>query len=207
MAILHSYALTTVADVKESLGIDAGNTTKDNLIIRKINFATDYIEKYCQRRFASTTYTDIEYDAPNSSSLVLNQRPVTAVSSFQKRNTSSNTDDWDDSDAEEYFLDSASGILELNYTATGSWNRYRVSYTAGYTTIPSDLGEACATLAAYLVENSSGAGGGVKRKREGQREIEYFQSGAGNTSGSLIDALGIDEVLAPYINYTLADYT
>ena len=37
MAQLLSYSLATVADVKESLGIDAGDTSKDNLIIRKIN--------------------------------------------------------------------------------------------------------------------------------------------------------------------------
>jgi hypothetical protein len=204
MTDILSYALTTVADVKESLGISSGDTSKDNLIKRKINAATDYIEKYCQRRFALTTYTDIEYDASGTNTLVLRQRPVTEFVSLSRNNTSQNTDSWEVSDSEEYFVDLSAGVLELNYRASGGWDQYRVTYTAGYSTIPSDLAEACVTLACYYIENPA-SGTSVKRKREGQREVEYFQSGASGNSGSLIDDLGLDEVLAPYINYAISD--
>lgn len=204
MANLLSYALTTVDDVKETLGIDSGNTSRDNLIIRKINQATEMIEKYCQRRFASTTYTDIEYSGSGIDQLVLKQRPVTSLTSFQVRTTPENDDDWDDVDADLYFLDSAAGIIDLLFTQNKNWFGYRVSYVAGYTTIPSDLAEACVILAAYMVDNA-GSGGGVKRKREGQREIEYFPvaSAAGGGSDSLITQLSLDDILAPYVKYTI----
>lgn len=202
MATLLSYALTSVADVKELLGIDSGDSTKDNLIIRKINQATTLIENYCQRRFASTVYTDVEYDSPDSDTLVLSQRPVTSFTSLGVRDGPENLSSWSTVETQDYFVDTAAGILKLNFNTYGAWNRYRVTYTAGYTTIPADLGEAAATLAAYLVDNGV-SGTGVKRKKEGQREIEYFESGPSNTGGSLLESLGLDDILEPYRNYNL----
>jgi hypothetical protein len=85
MSELVSYALCSVADVKESLGIDASDTSSDNLIIRQINRATDAIENYTGRRFALTNYVDIEYDTPRSNQIVLQQRPVISVDGFSVR--------------------------------------------------------------------------------------------------------------------------
>lgn len=207
MADLLDYALCTVADVKESLGIDAGNTTKDNLIIRKINQSTLMIEGYCGlshgHHFKETTYTNEEYDGTGSNQLVLKMRPVTSISSFQYRDTVDNQDNWSDTESEDYFSNLSAGVLDLLNTQTNNFNAYRVTYTAGFSTIPADLAEACVMLASALVENSS-SGTAIKRKREGQREVEYFQSGSTGTD-SLIESLGIDDMLSRYINYAVAD--
>lgn len=205
MATLLTYALTTVADVKETLGIDAGNTTKDNLIIRKINQATEMIERYCDRRFAETSFSQIEYDATNSDNLILKQRPITDTVTLvlEQRDTSLNENSWTTVDSELYFVDTGAGVLDLNFNANGHWNRYRVTYSAGYTTIPADLAEACATLAAYLVENAT-SGTGVKSKQEGQRKIEYFDTNT-QGGGSLFSQLNIDETLNGYANFSLLD--
>jgi hypothetical protein len=48
---LLSYALCSLFDVKESMGIASSDQSWDNLIIRKINQATRQIEAYCDRRF------------------------------------------------------------------------------------------------------------------------------------------------------------
>ncbi len=204
MADLLSYALCTVNDVKETMGLDAGNTSRDNLIKRKINQATEMIEGWCQlsrnHHFKETTYTNEEFDGVGSNQLNLRMRPVSTVSSFQTRSTTVNQDDWGDVESDLYFSNLEAGVLDLLFTQSSSFNRYRVTYTAGYSTIPSDLSEACATLAAYLVENSA-TGTSVKRKREGQREIEYFDSMT--SSDSLIESLGIDNTLDRYINYVL----
>lgn len=197
MATLYSYALTTLEDVKESLDIASSDTSKDNLIIRKINAATDAIEKFTGRRFKLTTYTNEEYDATNTDQLILKQRPVTALSSMSSRDTSLNEDDWTTSDTELYFLDAEAGVIDLNFVATGRWNRYRVTYTAGYTDIPADLAEAAAALASFLVSTPTN-GSAVKSKEEGQRRIEYFDSQA--KSSSIFDQLGILGVLQAYAN-------
>lgn len=198
MASLLSYALTTVNDVKELLDIPTSDSTKNNLIIRKINAATKMIENYCGRRFQATTYENVLYDATNSDELVLRQRPVLEFESFGSRDTSMNDEDWDDVDPDFYFIDKTAGIIKLNFNSYGHWDRYRVTYTAGYYTIPEDIAEAAATLAAFLVTNGI-SGTNVKSKQEGQRKLEYFEA---NTS-SLIDQLGLDEILKSYANYPL----
>lgn len=208
MAVLLSYALCTVADVKESLGIDAGNTSKDNLIIRKINYATHIIESFCNlsadHHFKQDTYTNEVYDATNTDNLVLRMRPASSIS-IGWRGTSQNEDNWNTIDTEDYFINSSAGILNGLSRFSGGYGAFRVTYTAGYSTIPADLAEACATLAAYFVENAA-SGTAVKRKREGQREVEYFQAQGSSTGGdSIIEQLGLDNVLSRYINYALAD--
>lgn len=207
MADLLSYALTTLSDVKESLGIDAGDTSQDNLIKRQINRATLYIESFCSlprdHHFASTTYTQEEYDGTGRNTIVLRMRPVITMSSFQSRDSNQNTDDWTDVESELYFTDLTSGVIELLFGARKSWNVYRVTYTAGFATIPADLAEACVTLASYYVENSA-SGTAVKKKQEGQRSIEYFQPSQ-SESGSVVDQLGLDDLLSRYKQYNLAD--
>lgn len=205
MASLNTWALTTVADVKESLGIDAGVTTHDNLIIRKINQATNMIEAYCgknnDQHFASTTYTDEEYNGSGTSQLVLRNRPVITFTNLSERETTENENSWETVDSELYFVDTTAGVIESLFTFRRYYNLYKTTYTAGYTTIPSDLAEACVSLAVALYENSS-TGTAVKRKSQGPKEIEYFQPTQG---GSLIESLGIDDTLARYCDLPILD--
>lgn len=205
MAVLLDYALCSLSDVKESLGIDAGNTTQDNLIIRKINQATVMIERYCGgRRFKATTYTDEEYDATNSDQLSLKNYPVTTFTSLSYRDSSLNENSWETVDSDRYFTDTAAGVLDLTFNASGRWNRYKVTYTAGYTTIPADLQEACVILASYYVENAT-SGTGVKSKQEGARKIEYFDANSGAGSNDIFSQLNIDDILNTYCKYPISE--
>ena len=199
MASLVSYALTTVADVKETLGIPSSNTESDNLIIRKINQATDMIETYTGRRFVVTDYTE-EYDATNIDQLILKQRPVATLTSFEVRDSTLNENDWDSIESTLYFTDEKAGVIDLNFSASGRWNRYRVVYSAGYNPLPSDLTEACATLAAYLVDSGT-SGTNVKKKQEGARSVEYFDPKAGSSNTSdIFDILNLTVTLNAYAN-------
>lgn len=198
MASLLSYALTTKADVKESLGIPSSDTTYDNLITRKINQATRAIESYCGRRFASTAYTNEVYTGTSIDELILRQRPVISLTSLDIRDSGLNYDNWETIDSQLYFTDANAGLLKLNFSARGKWDRYRVTYTAGYATIPEDLAEACASLACYYVNNADGSDVGVMHKKEGQREIKFS-----NTSlnfKAIMQNLGIDEIVDSYAN-------
>lgn len=210
MADLLSYALCTVADVKETLGIDAGNTSKDNLIKRKINLATDAIETFCNlprdHHFKETTYTNEYYDGSGTDQLILRMRPVTTLSSFQYADSPESDSSYTNVESQDYSTDLGAGVVDMLYSQNRNYNGYRVTYTAGYSTIPSDLQEACATLAAYYVENSA-TGTAVKRKREGGREIEYFDanSGSGGGQNSIFTQLGLDDLLNRYIRYVLME--
>lgn len=202
MAVLLSYALTTVADVKESLGISSSDSTKDNLIIRKINQATEMIEKYTGRRFKADDYTEY-LDATNTDELVLSQRPINSIASISRRDSVDNENSFDAYDSEDYFftagsVDSRAGVIEGVFNFTGGRDRIKVVYNAGYTTIPSDIAEAAATLAAFLVGNGT-SGTNVKSKTEGQRSITYFDSSQG-ARNNLFEQLGIDDILDTYAN-------
>lgn len=195
MTAINSWALTSVADVKESLGI-TGNS-QDNLIIRKINQATDMIESYCGKNngqhFASTAYVE-DYDGTGSNQLILKNRPVISFTSLQQRSTTENISDFDTVDSSDYFVDTTAGVLDCNFTLSLNWNIYRATYTAGFATIPSDLAEACVMLTCALVESAS-TGASVKRKTQGPKSIEYYDSVQGE---SLITQLGIDDMLQRY---------
>lgn len=199
MASLLSYSLTTLADVKETMGIASSDTSWDNFLVRKINQATRAIEAYCGRRFALTTYTNEEYDATNTNQIILRQRPIVTLTTLDVRDSGLNITDFESIESDLYFYDANAGVLELNFTARGSWNRFRVTYSAGYSTIPEDLAEACATLASYYALNPDGSQIGVKEKQEGQRKISY-----GSTTNSFLDVLkqlGIDTIIDSYSNY------
>lgn len=208
MADLLDYALCTVADVKELLDIDAGDSSKNNLIIRKINQATLMIENYTGRRFKLTTYTNEEYDATGTDQLSLRQRPIVVDDdhpfSLGNRDTPLNNDDWSTIETDLQFLDRNAGVIDLNFRTWGHWNRFRVTYSAGYSTIPADIAEACATLAAFLVDNKN-SGTGVKSRQEGQRKVEYFDVNANGNNNSLFSQLNIDEILDSYADVSLLD--
>ena len=195
MASLLSYALTTVADVKESLGVT--DSSLDNLIIRKINQATRQIEKYCDRHFLASSYVE-EYNATQTNQLVLKQRPVISFSSLEIRDSGLNYNSWETVDSQIYFVDNESGVVSTLYRNSGGFNRYRATYTAGYSTIPEDLAEACASLACYYVNNADGSDVGVARKKEGARELQYANSSL--SFDTILQNLGIDATLDAYSN-------
>lgn len=198
MANLLSYALCSLADVKESLGIT--DNSKDNLIIRKINQATEMIERYTGRRFASTTYTDETYDVDGGGTINLRNYPVITFTSLSQRDSTQNIDSWDTIDSQNYFVDERAGILEFNYNIGRGWEQYKATYTAGYTTIPADLAEACATLAGYLASQNP-ATIDAKVVQEGQRRQEFFDatgSGEDASRAGMFSRLGLLGILDMY---------
>lgn len=200
MATLVSYALTTLADVKETLGIASSDSSWDNLIIRKINQSTEMIEGWCQRRFKETTYTDELYDATYDRQLQLRNYPVTSTATFalSARDTTLNQDSFDSVDTDQYFIDRNAGIIDAVSSFWGSFDQWKVTYSAGYATIPSDLQEACATLAAYLTVNDPSAHTGIESMREGSREIRYSDVTFGGANSDLFADLGILPTLQRY---------
>lgn len=201
MADLLSYALCSVADVTSIPGFPT-TSISDDFIKRKINQATEMIEGYCGRRFKETTYTDEKYDGTLTSSLVLKQRPIKSSDPFIIKGRSGATSDssYDTIDSSFYFIDYDAGIVDAVSSFYSGYDRWAVTYTAGYATIPADLQEACATLAAYLAQNSQGTGG-ISSKQEGSRKVDYF-----NTTGAegIIGLLHLDEILDGYASTSIS---
>lgn len=210
MAAPLAYALTTKEDVKETLGIASSDTSWDNIIIRNINRATEIIEGWCNRRFKETTYTDQLYDASGERQLSLRQFPITDTTPFvlKSRDTTMNENSFDTIDADLFFLDRQAGIVDAVATFWGRVDQWSVTYSAGYATIPSDLAEACAALAAYLTVNDPSLTVGISRKKEGAREVQYGGgmrfTGSSNTREALFAELGILPTLDRYAYHAVS---
>jgi len=155
-----AYALSTVARIKARLAIT--DTGHDTVLISYLNAATDFMEKYCDRRFKETAYADEVYsvDDYGISQLVLKQFPVSTLTKFQYRAGLPSSPSWTDFNADDYQLreNGASGIVAYDGELPKGINTVRASYTAGYKidftkygdiashTLPAEITELCERL-------------------------------------------------------------
>lgn len=148
--------LTTLAMLKSYLSLDV--TTHDTLLQNIITQVSYQIQVLCNRIFASASYTEY-YSGKGNNFLLLRQYPVSAITSI-----------YDDTDrlysadtlisSDDYALEDAgdSGIVKFDgLILSRGLNNIKVVYTAGYTTIPSDLEMACVKrCAADYIESLGG---------------------------------------------------
>lgn len=190
---LVSYALTSLSNLKEVLGITDGE--QDSLLENIINRATDIIENYCNgRRFASTTYSDEEYDGTDTKYINARQWPITAVTAYEKNYGSVGTTDWNSLQSDWFkYIDDGQGPGQFyyEYGFNKGTRNYRFSYTAGYTTIPNDLEQACIDICVWIYKDRQTKG----MKSESLGEYSYTKE---TFTGNVIDNLGIDLVLEKY---------
>lgn len=195
---LVAYALTSLDNLKQVLGIVTN--TENDLLENIINRATDTIESYCNgRRFISTVYTNQEYDGTGTCLINARHYPITALTAYEKNQGSVGTADWNtlQSDYIKY-IDDGQGPGQFYYQmgfAKGIKN-YRFSYTAGYTTIPYDLEQACLDLCVWFYKMRQNMG----MQSETLGEYSYTKA---NMTGNPIENLGIDLILEKYRTPTI----
>lgn len=181
---LKTYALTTLARYKSFAKIS--NTTYDTLLTILINSVTEIIERYCNRRFKQTTYTNELLDSDGGEALFVKNIPVISSSTItlQERNSDENEDDWETVDAEDYYVDYDSGIIYK--IGAGNWlagrQRYRITYTAGYNfdnsstyledTVAADVELACWKLVDNVF-NKRGQVSNIKSESLGDYSVTY----------------------------------
>jgi hypothetical protein len=174
--VLVTYALISLADVKEGLGIS--NASQDNLLTRYINQATDLIEKFCNgRRFKETTYTNQEYNGSGTAYLDLRHYPLSSITKLERRtSTDYSASDFDEIDTSDYLIDSGSqtntGQVYMPIGFIKGIRNYRITYVAGYSSIPNDLEEACGKLVSYFLKTAN-KNEGVKSETLGRYSITY----------------------------------
>ena len=179
----YDYALTTKGRIKDKLGIS--ETGHDDVIDRLIYGATDLIEGQCGgRRFKRTTYTQEIYNGSPLNNveqvlkwLILNNAPVSSISSFQYRTGLKSNPTWNDFNADDYEEDDEKGII--NVSLPRGLQNIRISYVAGYLidftdefndaahTLPYELAELCDRLVIRQFK---------KRKDEGKKSTAFDTS-------------------------------
>lgn len=152
-AIVSSSAITlsanaTATNTGQTLTVLDQPANFDGLLIRYINWATNYINNECGRfSFVQQTYIHDTYSisSPRQSFLILRNMPVFSISSFQWRAGTPTNPNWTDFIADQYELvdprtDPISGLVWYPSGMIRVYgvlpriynNMIRVSYVAGY---------------------------------------------------------------------------
>lgn len=138
-ASLLSGTLTTIARVRAVSGI--GTYTDDQITIA-INSATDAIKHYCNRDLISTTYTNEYYDGNGRDVLYLRNYPITAIASLT-------VDDIAITSAE--YLIEDQGLFRIGGWWSSGRRNIKITYTAGYTSIPDELATIASKVAGDIL--------------------------------------------------------
>lgn len=155
------------------------------ILLRNITQAvTRVIDAYCRQQFRQYTVTEEEHwiNAENpDSELFLQKYPVIAISSITQDDTALSSDDYD--------IDLHIGRLGFAAATSGI---FKVTYTAGVTSVPDPVNLAAIKYAAYLYQ---------RRKREGiasEALLGYSYSLWNNDDDPVIK--DIKTLLQPYIH-------
>jgi len=127
-----------------------------------IDQMTDFIQKECGGRVFNLVAYDKEiYDGDDfDRELFLDQYPATEISKVEHNNGTTKDPNWEeDTEGEDYEKYLEEGEIHFHTKYLGKRN-YRITYKAGYATIPYDLQNLCIGLVARKLE---------KRKSEGVR--------------------------------------
>lgn len=178
---LNPNALVTLADGKEYVGIPALETSKDSLIEKFINSASERCERYCNRKFTTDTYTEYR-DGSRTIEILLHQWPVTSITELNP-------------DPERKWLSTtqlAASVIQIFSDQDGDGIGVRrtdgfifprgagiikVVYIAGYAAFgaPSDLQEACKITLAYYYTKQQNRDWATSTKSKGDEDISIVQ--------------------------------
>jgi hypothetical protein len=142
---LSNYALTTLNSAKGVLGVKLDDLTKDNYVTDLINGASTAIEDNCNRKLKARDFTDELYSGKNSRVLMLRNYPVNSITAIVTL---------DSEDAETAVVVTRKNVdAGILYYPSGVWPEgdvnIKVTYNAGYSTIPENLALACNLLVEF----------------------------------------------------------
>ena len=113
---LVAHALTSRARLKEYLGIDVGDTSKDAILDSLINRATDWFESVTGRRYKKATYDEL-YDG-GSDKLFLKNYPVRVLTSIKFRENTIAAPTYKDFNANDFVIYKEAGYIQFLFRNT-----------------------------------------------------------------------------------------
>lgn len=157
--MLSPDALTTVPALKAELSIPAEDSSKDELLARAIEAASDAIRRYCHRDFARKTVTE-QLVGHGTASLIVSLTPIVTVDSIELYGEAV--------PLEDVAINATAGLITRRY---GVWPEavapnVVVTYMGGYVTpaqadadpgltrdLPHDIEAACLIIAATRIQS------------------------------------------------------
>lgn len=147
--------LVTVSEYKAYAGISS--TTQDVIITSLVGKVSQLVKNICRRTF--TEYVDeFKVDTsrgPAQDRILLEETPVLQVASVQF-SENYGKDYVDLIEFDQYVVDGdAIEITSIPHRSYNKTNAFRITYTAGYETLPQDLKLAVMDLITYYIRNDS----------------------------------------------------
>ena len=175
---LGAYAILTLAEAKDFLGFADSYTDMDTYIESLINQASLQIEGRIDNKVADQTVTNEITSGDGSDILKPRYFPIVSVTTLEYRTLP--TEAWQTLESEEDHILTHplwDCIQLYDSTFPSGTNNIRLTYVAGYETIPGDLSQVCLEKVADMFAQS--------KKGMGRFGIQSQSSGAGGGSGSV----------------------
>jgi Phage gp6-like head-tail connector protein len=164
-------SLATIDQLKEYLG--DGADKDDTLLTRIVAAASDMIENYCGRTFASTAYTNEMYDGTGTRTLVLRHFPIIGTPTVLEMG-STLTVGTDPVSAPDVLVYPEIGQLVRPWFYWLPYrNWYKISYTAGFAAVPPVILQACLDVSALMLREKEHVG--LSQKTSGVQTVTYIR--------------------------------
>jgi len=148
-------ALISLEEAKQFINKDLNDQTEDNKILQYINSASWYCNSFTHRKLKARDLTEY-YSGDGSNTLMVNNYPINSIASIY--------DDLDRAYGADTLIDSGDYVIMPTTLAFkvvydgGVFMRgirnIKITYNAGYSTIPWDLREACLELVGFYWMNT-----------------------------------------------------
>lgn len=168
--------LITLQQLKDYLNIT--DTTSDAILTSAIKQAGDFIESYTGRRLELQDYT-LRIDGNWQDELILPHYPVNALTSLSYNTGTLGTPVWTTFDADNYMVDSETGIVSLTFSLNRWIKNIQAIFSAWYDLSEScnsknnDLQRATMQIATYYYSGVGKTTSQVKKEQVDGASIEY----------------------------------
>jgi hypothetical protein len=165
-------ALVTIDQVKAYFGEESDKS--DILISGLADAATDIIENYCARTFASTVYTNEVYDGTGTRVLTLRNFPIVSVASILE-NSNPLSSALDAVSAPDVIIRPEVGqLIRPWFYWLPYFGWYKITYTAGFSAVPAGIAQACLELTGIMLRDKEHPG--IAQKTTGQQTTTYLKT-------------------------------
>lgn len=173
---LNANAMTTLAMAKSYLKLPAAaDANNDPIVELFINSSSEYIERECDRIFKQATYNEIR-SGRKQNIILLKQWPVTTISAVYV-DSSGQFGAGTALDATDYQIgDDGNSLILMSGVFPNGYNNVKITYQAGYATIPSDLEHACLWGVSFYRNLRDGQDIGRPQKSKGDENTQISQA-------------------------------
>lgn len=122
--------ITFLADIENYLRLTAGTETA--FLTKLGQAASNFVEELCERKFCEDTYTDEKYDA-DTDEIILKHFPITDTDAVVVKVGDTTLD------SSNYHVYADEGRIKFDYVLSTDPQNVKITYPAGYATVPLSL--------------------------------------------------------------------